>query len=213
MLAVLFIFIVAVSSLLIGVAIGRFLFFRANWGEAMVANTITTHFQRPHVLLNNVTFRTENGSSQIDHLLIADTGIFIIETKHYSGWIFGHPNDQYWTQTIYHNKSKFLNPILQNYGHVKVVQSLFALPGDNFHAIVVFTGSAEFKTNLGPLVLRLSQLIPLLSADRPIIFNERKMAYIVGRIEMKRMRRSLETDEYHINAVRRRIQSRQKVSG
>ena len=54
-----------------------------------------------------------------------------------------------------------------------------------------------------------SNLIAYLSEERPVIFDERQMAYIVGRIEMKRMRRSLETDEYHLNSVRRRIQARQ----
>jgi len=31
------------------------------------------------------------------------------------------------------------------------------------------------------------------------------MAYVVGRIEMKRLRRSLETDEYHLNFLRRKL--------
>jgi len=35
--------------------------------------------------------------------------------------------------------------------------------------------------------------------------DERQAAYVVGPIEMKRLRRSLETDEYHLNYVRRRI--------
>ena len=72
-------------------------------------------------------------------------------------------------------------------------------------SVVVFTGNAEFKTNLGPNVIKLPDLIPFLSNQRPVIFDERKMTYVVGRIEMKRIHRSVETDEYHINYVRRRI--------
>jgi hypothetical protein len=70
---------------------------------------------------------------------------------------------------------------------------------------VVFTGAAEFKSELCPNVLHLAELISFLTADRPAIFDERKMTYIVGRIEMKRERCSLETDEYHINHVRDRM--------
>jgi predicted RNA-binding protein len=44
-----------------------------------------------------------------------------------------------------------------------------------------------------------------IAAKRPVVFDERKMTFIVGRIEMKRERCSLETDEYHINHVRDRI--------
>ena len=70
---------------------------------------------------------------------------------------------------------------------------------------MVFTGEAEFKSDFGPNVLKLGQLLAYLSAPRPVLFDERKMAYIVGRIEMKRMRRSLETDEYHLNSVLRQM--------
>ena len=129
----------------------------------------------------------------------------VIETKHYRGWIFGNPGATHWTQVIYKFKSKFQNPIRQNHGHVKAVQSLFSLPAETFTPLVVFSSDAEFKADLGPTVLRLEDLASYLSTDRPVVFDERKMAYIVGRIEMKRMRRSLETDEYHLNSVRRRV--------
>ena len=178
---------------------------RKNLGEAMVADTIDNHFDRPHLLLNNVTLPTADGTTQIDHVLVADTGIFVIETKHYSGWIFGKPSDSQWTQTIYNHKSRFQNPLRQNFAHVKTLQALFELPENHFHSVVVFTGAAEFKSELGPNVLHLAELISFLTADRPAIFDERKMTYIVGRIEMKRERCSLETDEYHINHVRDRM--------
>jgi hypothetical protein len=199
---------VALVALLAGIGIGagpaRWQH-RKNTGEAMLADTIDGYFPRPHLLLNNVTLPTDEGTTQIDHVLVADTGIFVIEAKHYSGWIFGEPSASQWTQTIYHHKSRFQNPLRQNYGHVKTLQALFSLPEDHFHSVVVFTGAAEFKTDLGPDVLRLADLVPFLSADRTVVFDERKMAYIVGRIEMKRERRSLETDEYHLNHLRDRL--------
>jgi restriction system protein len=190
---------------LAGVVIGRQLLFHANMGEALVANAIAAGFRKPHVLLNNVTLQVGTESTQIDHLLIAESGIFVIETKHYKGWIFGHPNDSHWTQVIYRHKSKFQNPLRQNYGHTKAVKSLFTLPDEAFIPVVVFTGEAELKNEFGPGVLKHRQLLDFLSVNRPAIFDERKMAYVVGRIEMKRLRRSLETDEYHLNSLRRRM--------
>lgn len=201
----LFIFLIAVSGFAFGVFVGRKFLVRQYIGEATLANVIVNHLSRPNVLINNVTLKTNEGTTQIDHVLIADTGIFVIENKHYDGWIFGDPQSRQWTQTIYHKKSRFQNPLHQNYAHVKALKSLFNLPEDNFHSVVVFTGNAEFKSDLGPDVIQLPDLIPFLSADRPVVFDERKMAYIVGRIEMKRERRSIETDEYHINYVRQRL--------
>ena len=203
--------ILATSALVafgLGFWIGRLFPDSANIGEALVVDTITSRVNRPHVLLNNVTFEIDGGTTQIDHILVADTGIFVIETKHYTGWIFGNPNESQWTQVHFQKKFRFQNPIRQNYGHVKAVQSLFTLPEDNFIPLVVFAGNAEFKTDVGPTVLKLTDLARNLNSERPVIFDEKKMAYIVGRIEMKRLRRSIETDEYHFNFVQRRIQGR-----
>ena len=35
--------------------------------------------------------------------------------------------------------------------------------------------------------------------QRGAVLDERQMAYVVGRIEMKRLRRSLETDEFYFS--------------
>jgi hypothetical protein len=191
-------------GVVIGLAAGRFLLVPRNLGEAMVANELS-RLSRPHVLLNNVTLPTERGTTQIDHILVTENGLFIIETKHYRGWILGRPGDDYWTQVIYRTKNRFRNPLRQNYGHVKTVQSLFKLPESAFTGLVVFTGDAEFKSDLGPEVIRLSQLLEFVEHRHGAALNEQNMTYVVGRIEMKRLRRSLETDEYHLNYVRQRI--------
>jgi hypothetical protein len=198
------ILLAGVVGVVIGIAARRFVLVPRNLGEAMVANELS-RLTRPHVLLNNVTLPTERGTTQIDHILVTENGLFIIETKHYRGWILGRPSDDYWTQVIYRKRSRFRNPLMQNYGHVKTVQSLFKLPGSAFIGVVVFTGDAEFKSDLGPEVIRLSQLLDFVGHRHGAALDEQKMTYVVGRIEMKRLRRSLETDEYHLNYVRQRI--------
>jgi hypothetical protein len=175
-----------------------------NLGETLVAETISQQLERPHQLLNDTTLPTPDGTTQIDHILVADTGIFVIETKHHTGWIFGDPKKPRWTQMIHRKKFQFQNPLHQNYGHVKNLQSLFDFPDDYFHSLVVFTGDAEFKTNVGPQVIQRAQLIEFLNEARPIVFDESKMAEVVSRIEMKRKNRSAETDEAHIKYVNRK---------
>ena len=69
----------------------------------------------------------------------------------------------------------------------------------------MFTGDAELKTELGREVIHLDQLLGFVQQPFEPVLDERQMAYVVGRIEMKRLRRSLETDEYHLSYVRRRV--------
>jgi len=193
-----------VAGLLIGFVIGRLLLVAVNRGEALVAETLA-RLDRPHVLLNNVTLPNGDGTTQIDHILVLDTGIFVIETKHFKGWIFGEATDDNWTQVIYRNKFRFRNPVRQNYGHLKAVQALFTLPRTAFIGIVVFTGEAEFKCDVGEEIVYLPDLLEFVGREREVVFDERKMAYVVGRLEMKRLRRSLETDEYHLSYVRSKV--------
>ncbi|HIG80204.1 MAG TPA: NERD domain-containing protein [Verrucomicrobiales bacterium] len=188
-----------------GIFIGRRSIFAQNRAEAVVANTISNHLSEPFHLFNNVTLTTVNGTTQIDHILIIPSGIFVIETKHYSHWVFGTPEQKEWTQVHFKMKNRFLNPLKQNQGHINALKKLFKLPDDNFHNIVVFTGSAEFKTDPGPWVIQLFELPGFLSRDWPVILDEKKMTYIVGRIEMKRLSRSIQTDEYHINYVQSKL--------
>ncbi len=63
-------------------------------------------------------------TTQIDHVVVSNYGIFCIETKAYQGWIFGNANQENWTQVIFRHKEKFYNPLRQNYAHVKAVEEL-----------------------------------------------------------------------------------------
>ncbi|WP_432361408.1 NERD domain-containing protein [Sporosarcina sp. UB5] len=88
----------------------------------------------------------ERGLTQVDHIVTSVHGVFVIETKHYSGWIFGDEYKPYWTQVIYKKKTKMHNPIRQNYGHV---QALLTYIGheemQDVHSIIAFSPSSTFK--------------------------------------------------------------------
>ncbi|MDR2942318.1 MAG: NERD domain-containing protein, partial [Treponema sp.] len=96
---------------------------------------------------SNIYLQIKNSSSQIDHVIVSIYGIFVIETKNYSGWIFGNENKEYWTQTIYNNKSKFRNPIKQNWAHIYALKQILSdYRYIKYYPIIVFTGEAELKS-------------------------------------------------------------------
>ncbi|NMH73931.1 DNA topoisomerase I [Bacillus sp. RO2] len=84
------------------------------------------------------------GTSQVDHVVTSPTGIFVIETKHYDGWIFGKENQRNWTQVIYKRKEKFLNPIWQNYGHIKALKGYLG-EHHNYQSIIAFSSQSTLK--------------------------------------------------------------------
>ncbi|MBE6052642.1 MAG: NERD domain-containing protein [Clostridium sartagoforme] len=115
---------------------------KINLGEQEV-NKVLSKIKR-YKLLNDIMVRNEKGTSQIDHILIGKKGIFVIETKDYSGLIYGEEYSKYWTQVINRNSNQFYNPIRQNYGHVKALEK-YIKRKDIFISLIVFTNKSKLK--------------------------------------------------------------------
>lgn len=103
-------------------------------------------FGRRGLILKNVYIPKDNGeTSEIDLVYITQKGIFVIESKNYSGWIFGSESDYYWTQSLPNGKkNRFYNPILQNRTHIKwLLQYL----GEEvpFFSLIVFSERCKLK--------------------------------------------------------------------
>ena len=98
-----------------------------------------------YTVFNDVYVPKKDGkTTQIDHVLLSPYGMFVIETKNYTGWIFGQEHQKNWTQTIYKKKSRFYNPIMQNNTHMKALQHYLQIDVPMF-SIIVFSNEATFK--------------------------------------------------------------------
>ncbi|MDO6632205.1 MULTISPECIES: nuclease-related domain-containing protein [Bacillus cereus group] len=92
-------------------------------GEKLVKRILSKLDPKSYFVLHNVTVYTEFGdTTQIDHIVIAETGVFVVETKNYEGWIYGSEKAARWTQGIFRKKSSFQNPFRQNYKHIKAIE-------------------------------------------------------------------------------------------
>lgn len=90
-------------------------------GERKV-NQLLNKLGPDYTLFHDLYLPTEKGTTQVDHIVTSAYGIFVIETKHYNGWIFGNEYNKYWTQVIYKRKERMLNPIRQNYRHIQALK-------------------------------------------------------------------------------------------
>ena len=177
-----------------------------NLGEDLVARTLQRHFKGDNYhLLNHITLRHRGGTTQVDHILVSRFGVFVIETKDYTGWIFAHADHATWTQVTFKDKFKFQNPIHQNYLHVKAVQELFDfVPVSAIQSVVVFVGDAEFKTDMPAGVFTLPQLVKHLRSCTEEVLSLNRVQFCVGRLETARLAVSGETDVAHVQRLQRR---------
>jgi Nuclease-related domain len=207
--------VLVVAALAIGFALGRFQTYAQtrvfqNRGEARLSRALTVRFAGPdYHLLNHVTLRLGNETTQIDHVLVSRFGVFVIETKDYKGWIFGSPDDRYWTQVFRRAKFRFQNPIRQNYKHARAIQDLMEfLPADVIRPVVVFTGNAEFKTSVPDGVFTLAGFLAYVERQAAEVISINRVQFCVGRLETARLSITKETDIEHVQGLRRRYGSK-----
>lgn len=130
---------------------------------------------------------TSRGSTEIDHLIVSPYGLFVVELKDRSGWIFGNANDAYWTAVHYQKKFRFQNPLRQNYGHVKALQDLLGVRSDAIHRLVVFRGTFEFKTPI-PAGVMCHDYSSWVAEKRDILLDPAAVDAILASLETHRLR-------------------------
>jgi hypothetical protein len=177
-----------------------------NQGEAAVRRALTQNFSgTAYHLLNNITLPFEDGTTQVDHVLVSKYGIFVIESKHYSGWIFANASWSTWTQVIYYYKQSFQNPLRQNYKHIKAIQKVLDfVPLEHIHSLVAFTGNAVFKTERPAEVFDVASLIQHIEQFTTEVLTENRLQFCVGRLECHRKSISGKTDVEHQEYLNRK---------
>jgi restriction system protein len=179
--------------------------FKGATGEALVR--LAARLRLPsetYHRIHNVTLRTPDGTTQIDHILISRFGVFVVETKHMKGWIFGAEHDAQWTQKLFRRSFRFQNPLRQNYKHVKALQDTLEIPAHLIHSVIVFSGASSFKTSLPANVLRGGRYIGFIKSFQQQVFSDTEVQEILARIHASRLPPSLATRRQHIENLRAR---------
>lgn len=124
------------------------------FGEYLVFCKLYQSISGTCKILMNLNIPTEHSkTTEIDLLLIHETGLYIFEIKHYKGTIYGKDDDDTWTQYFRtSSNSVFKNPIQQNGYHINALVKL--IPNVPIHSVIVFTNDdCELKVeNKNPYI-------------------------------------------------------------
>jgi hypothetical protein len=134
-----------------------------------------------------INSKSKTGYSQIDHIVISPYGIFVIETKNYNGKIKGSHNDQNWTVN---GRFKMYNPLKQNYGHVKALQSVLPdYSSVQYISMISFTMRARFS--IDPELRKIE-------SDELVVYDVELSEYIgrkINRIKLTSSQQPLSSDQ------------------
>lgn len=89
---------------------------------AMVARVCDTD-KRKYILMRNLYIPNRGGTTEIDALLLHESGIYVLESKNIAGEISGTLEMERWNQHLTERtEHTFHNPIQQNDGHIRALQ-------------------------------------------------------------------------------------------
>lgn len=177
-------------------------------GENLVAS-ILDNDTKYHRLINNLVLLGDNGvSHQIDHILIRENGIFVIETKNYYGLIEGKEEDSFWTRSYFVKgkvkKATFHNPLKQNQSHIRAIKKIIGKDYPIFCFVVFVQNNSESLALFSACDARnIIQRINLLTSEKPLLKAE-----IEAINELLLAKEAYLNTESHVNNIKNAEKSR-----
>jgi predicted RNA-binding Zn-ribbon protein involved in translation (DUF1610 family) len=179
-------------------------------GEKSISSILYLLDKSKYSVINNIVLERDTKTSQIDHVVISDFGIFVIETKNYKGWIVGNEKSEHWTQVLFKRKQRFYNPIKQNLGHINVLKTyLSKYPSINYIPIVVFLSKSDIKVKTTYNIINSRQLIQTIKKYNEINLEQREKEDIYKIINEANLVDTYDKTE-HIKSIKKLIQKRKR---
>ena len=196
-----------------GNSFSKTLFDKGNYGEFLTfryLEKLNGHFR----LLTNLYVPKKDGkTTEVDLVMLSERGVYVFESKNYSGWIFGNEQYKTWTQTL-ENKQKhqFYNPIWQNNTHINAIKFALELDDENMYkSYIVFSERCTLKkinvTSKHVKVMKRNHLLKTIKQD--IAYSDKIFSpYEVDQIFKKLQQYSLadaSIKEEHVRNIQRKI--------
>lgn len=178
---------------------------KGKWGEMEVANILSLLPEDEYKVINDVIIKNNGYTSQIDHIVVSIYGIFVIETKNYTGLITGYENSKNWVQNIYGNKYRLYNPIKQNKGHILALKNGLYIIEDNFIPIIAFSDNCLLNVKTKTSVIYISQIFDEIKKYTETKFDKTLIESIVERIKSININSS-EIRQQHVDEIENNLQ-------
>ncbi len=144
--------------------------------------------------------------TQIDHIVINDRGLFVLETKNWSGAaIHGSEDSSHW-QVFYASgpEVEFANPIEENGWHARMVEGVLGIDPSLVHSVVLMVGSAWFEGDEPDEVMSLWEFRRMVWAMPRGALSREEVRTLSKRLRAARLPTKKWVRRAHLATIRRR---------
>lgn len=177
-------------------------------GEQIILNELAklSDIGKP---FNNLYITFNNGSTtEIDVLFVTFKGVYLIESKNYSGKVVcNNIEDTNW-QVVYGNGKSYrlYNPLLQNKTHINGLKHAIGLSDNSIIPLVVFGRNADIESIRHNGIIKVDELVNFIINDyktRDTIFTQSDIEYLLN--SMKSLQNANMFKRYsHIRQVKQK---------
>ncbi len=171
-------------------------------GELAVIRAIGKDIEGKQYSIHNYQVAINDTTMQVDHIVINSCGLFVIETKNYSGTIYGSEESLHWTQYLANGnlENKFYNPIKQNFTHIFNLADILETTELPIYNLVVFVQNNSCRVQ-SPHIVELKSLKSLINDPYyDANLNSNVIEYIYNKL-LEYQRENAVSDEEHLKNI------------
>lgn len=125
------------------------LIIKGNIGELEIFKYLIENVSDSLFIFNSY-IEKENESTEIDLIMLHQSGLYVFEIKNFNGWIFGSENDYNWVCTYFNNNKEkekviFYNPILKNKNNIEKIQTLLGSKKYPIYNYIILNNNSTLK--------------------------------------------------------------------
>ncbi len=160
-------------------------------GEEEVANYLSD-LSDEYIVLNNVSIQAKSQQTEIDSLVISRYGIWIVETKNYSGYLSGRVDDRKWqreriSQYGVSREDEVNNPLRQMHRQIWILKEVLKANHIRtyIHGIVILPSAQQVTVDSDEVVLDKENLLEKIESERRAILTNNDLRKILMALGLK----------------------------
>lgn len=137
-------------------------------GEGRVVQELNKLSRKDYYMLNDILIEHKGYYAQIDHVVLSKKAIYLIETKNWSGKLYGDQYSEHWKQYIWGSEYKQQNPVKQAWLHKRKFLEVFRgqIGQLEVKSIVVFLENIDItNVTTETRVLKINELVSYIEND------------------------------------------------
>ncbi len=146
---------------------------------------------RRYTRLSDLNLSIAGRVVHFDHIVLSQTGIFVIDALHWPGSVSGNKVQAQWKRKHWGRSYRPENPVHENFLRVQALQRSLNLPVSSFHPMVVISAAINVKTDAGSVVGDLNNLGKRIQSQSRQLLSQEQTSQAILDIQQMRVQPGL----------------------